>query len=104
MLPITRIRQFSRKSLLEFWIPNVSLEYAMRLRCEGPADGQIYYSIKERKTMNKRHFFFFTLFSVVLRNPSKHPNRILLTYAKVHVGYDGENHSLEMQWGRVSPI
>lgn len=53
----------------------------MRLKCEGLADGRVYYSVKEKKTINKMHFF--TLFSAVLRNPSKHPNGTLLIDQKV---------------------
>ena len=45
----------------------------------------------------------FTLFSAVLRNPSKRPNGTLLISVKPHLGSGGESHSLLTEWGSVSP-
>ena len=73
----------------------------MRLKCEGLADGRIYYSAKER-TINKMHFF--TLFSAVLRNPSKRPNGSLLISIKAHLGSGGGSHSVLTQRGSGRPI
>ena len=73
----------------------------MRLKCEELADGRVYYSVKEKKTINKMHFF--TLLSAVLRNPSKRPNGTLLISVRPHLGSSGESHGLLTQWGSVSP-
>lgn len=61
----------------------------MRLRCEGPAN-ETNFLLYQGKKDHEQQVLFFTLFSSVLRNPSKYPNRTLLIYTKLHVGYNGE--------------